>query len=358
MSHRFAATCAGSVPVTVVPVPGDALDRERAAERGHPVLHDPQPLAALGALHLEARPAVADGERHLARPVGERHVDSSTRGMPLGVLERLDAAEVDRRLDRRRRSACPVEPPRIESWVSLPARRASAPSAAASPSSDSSGGKIPRATSRRSSSATVVRSLSRSRDARTPSGSATTRAASSRISSRIAAISAPTPSRSSCSRRCRCASRTVTRRSRERRSSSVCAESSSARRCEVDGEARVLETDARVRREVVEQRPLGRPEGIAGRLRDREIPDRLAAVLDRQRQVGLADVGLRRPRRRPDPVGALGTGQEHPDAGGARTRHPAPPPPPCPGAARSTDGICAIRSPNSAITWYGVDRPP
>ena len=57
-----------------------------------------------------------------------------------------------------------------------------------------------------------------------------TRAASSRISSRIVAISAPTPSRSSCSSRRRCASRTVTRRSRERRSSSVCAESSSARR--------------------------------------------------------------------------------------------------------------------------------
>ena len=80
---------------------GRALDRQRAAERSHPVLHDLQPLAALHAIRLEARPAVADRERHRARTVGERQVDSPTRGVPLGVLKRLDAAEVDRRLHRR-----------------------------------------------------------------------------------------------------------------------------------------------------------------------------------------------------------------------------------------------------------------
>ena len=201
----------------------------------------------------------------------------------------------------------------------MPARRASAPSAAARPSSDSSGGKIPRATSRRSSSAMVVRSLRRSRDPRTPSGSAMTRVASSRISSRIVAISAPTPSRSSCSSRRRCASRTVTRRSRERRSSSVCAESSSARRARsTERRAFSRPMPACAARSSSSVRSVGR-RGSPGDFATARSPIVSPACSIGSVRSGSPTVGLRRPGRGPDPVGALGTRKEHPDAGGACT---------------------------------------
>ena len=202
--------------------------------------------------------------------------------------------------------------------MSGPARRASAPSAAARPSSDSSGGKIPRATSRRSSSATVVRSLSRSRDIAHAVGirddacrvvadlvpdrrdlgadavpELLLEAVPLRVSDRDEALAGPPE---------------LLGLRRELLRPTF----------EVDRQPRVLESDTRVRREILEQRSLGRPEGIAERLRDREIPDRLAGVLDRQRQVGFADVGPRRPRRRPHAVRSLRAWQDHPNASGAR----------------------------------------
>ena len=96
--HRF-RTRAGSVPVTASPVSRRARDGERAAERGHPVPHDLQALLAVDAVDIEARAAVVDREGNLA---GSWRVRSTRRPgcMSLGVLERLDAAEVDRRLDR------------------------------------------------------------------------------------------------------------------------------------------------------------------------------------------------------------------------------------------------------------------
>ena len=330
---------AGRVPVTVVPVPGRALDRERAAERGHPVPHDPQPLAALHAIDLEARPAVADRERHLARTVGERQVDPPTGGVPLA---RSGAPG-------RSRSRSPPPPPRRTATSGRAAQDRELRLAAGSARERAERGREPLVGQQRREDAARDLAQVVERDGRAPAQLArarrarrrdrmTTRVASTRISSRIVAISAPTPSRSSCSSRRRCASRTVTSRSSRPLELLGLRGQLLGAPFEVDRQPRVLEPDPGVGREVLEQRPLGRPERIAGRLRRPRDPR------SARRRARSAGSGPARRRRSPTATSPTGPGRCPRDpegtSGRGRRAHPrrAPPPPPCPGGARRPMG--------------------
>ena len=96
---------AGRCPVMVVPLAGSGLDLELAAERGEPVGHVPQARAHRGVAGVVAGSVVGHGEPQ--GPVLRLQADPGLGGVGVfgGVLQRLQAAEVHRRLGVLRRTA-------------------------------------------------------------------------------------------------------------------------------------------------------------------------------------------------------------------------------------------------------------